>query len=156
MIKTARAGLLALAAGALPFAGAAADDTHRAVPAASTSAATHISFLSSADDAATEWNESNPDGIGIAVYVGTQADLTPEQLSTGLTNVANAGGVENIRFFFEQNDAPYTGFALYYDDVFEGPLDLDEIIPSTQKAARYLKTNKEIIQTASVSEVSYD
>ncbi|KCZ61429.1 hypothetical protein [Hyphomonas atlantica] len=154
MKRTAQAGLLALAASSLPFA-AHADDAPPAAPTTAV-AATTISYVENADNAATAWNAIHPEGIGVAVYMGTETDLTPEQLRTGLTNIANSGGIEDIEFFFEQNDVPHTGFALYYDDVFEGPLNLDEIIPSTQKAARYLQTNQELLQTASISEVSYD
>ncbi len=149
MKKTATAGLLALAAGALPFAGAAADDTQRAVPVTTASATSQISFTANADDAATEWNESNPDAIAVAVYLGTETDLTPQQLTTGISNIAASEGVGNVQFFFEQNDTPANSFALYYRDVYDAPIAMDDIVTKTREAAGYLKTDREIFQTAS-------
>ncbi|KCZ93826.1 hypothetical protein [Hyphomonas johnsonii] len=152
MKNTVKAGLLALTTGSLPFASAAyAEDAPKPAPvaAATTVAATTISYVENADDAATEWNASNPDGIGIAVYMGTETDLTPEQLRVGLTNVANSGGVGNIEFFFEQNDTPANSFALYYQDVYDAPISMGDIIAKTQKATNYLKTDGALFQTAS-------
>lgn len=147
MKRTAQAGLLALAASSLPFA-AHADDAPPAAPTTAV-AATTISYVENADNAATAWNARNPDGIGIAVYMGTETDLTPEQLKAGLTNVANSGGVNNVEFFFEQNDTPANSFALYYQDVYDAPISMGDIIAKTQEATNYLNTDGILFQTAS-------
>lgn len=148
-MKRTLTGFAALVGAALPFAGAAtAEDAQRVVPATA-AAATTISFVENADNAATIWNANNPDGIGVAVYMGTETDLTPEQLRVGLTNVANSGGISDIEFFFEQNDTPANSFALYYQDVYDAPISMGDIIAKTEKAANYLKTDGALFQTAS-------
>lgn len=151
MKNTVKAGLLALTAGSLPFASAAyAEDAPQAAPVAATMSATApITLVSNADDAATEWNELHPNAIAFGVYLGTESKITPEQIKLALTALAKDEGVDTVEFFFEQNDVPGHSFAIYYRDAFKGALDTESVIAATRAAGRFLRTDREIFQTAS-------
>ena len=70
--------------------------------------------------------------------------MTPEQLKTRLTEVSNDGKVENVMFFFQQNDSPAHGFALYYDDVAKGPYTTGNVINATNNAAAYVRADGQL------------
>jgi hypothetical protein len=65
------------------------------------------------DVAGSEWSEKNPNGVGISVVMGTQPGVTDDQIKTVLTRDFKKVGMTNIRFFFEQNDAPATGISFH-------------------------------------------
>jgi hypothetical protein len=65
------------------------------------------------DVAGSEWSEKNPNGVGISVAMGTQPGVTDDQIKTVLTRDFKKAGMTNIKFFFEQNDAPATGISFH-------------------------------------------
>jgi hypothetical protein len=65
------------------------------------------------DVAGSEWSEKNPNGVGISVRMGTQSGVTDDQIKTVLTRDFKKVGMTNIKFFFEQNDAPATGISFH-------------------------------------------
>tara|TARA_R110002094_G_scaffold119704_1_gene114765 strand:+ start:1747 stop:2265 length:519 start_codon:yes stop_codon:yes gene_type:complete len=164
MKRTLNAGLLALTAGSLPFASAAyAQEAPKPLPVAApvenarviqTSMSTSAIFVDDANAEATAWRNANreahrrdpnvPLGIAFGVWVGTESQLTPEQLKTRLTEVSNDGKVENVMFFFQQNDSPAHGFALYYDDVAKGPYTTGNVINATNNAAAYVRADGQL------------
>ena len=65
------------------------------------------------DVAGSEWSEKNPNGVGISVRMGTQSGVTDDQIKTVLTRDFKKVGMTNIKFFFEQNDAPAAGISFH-------------------------------------------
>ncbi|SEL66183.1 hypothetical protein SAMN05216387_1253 [Nitrosovibrio tenuis] len=63
--------------------------------------------------AGSEWSEKNPNGIGISVRMGTQSGVTDDQIKTVLTRDFKKVGMTNIKFFFEQSDAPAAGISFH-------------------------------------------
>ncbi|SHL59051.1 hypothetical protein SAMN05216428_1042 [Nitrosospira sp. Nsp11] len=88
--------------------------------------------------AGSEWSEKNPNGVGIAVAMGTQPGVTDDQIKTVLTRDFAAHGMRNIKFFFEQNDAPALGITFHVRGGTKGIFTIDDVreqIPAIAKRA---------------------
>lgn len=88
--------------------------------------------------AGSEWSEKNPNGVGIAVAMGTQPGVTDDQIKTVLTRDFKKVGMTNIKFFFEQNDAPASGITFHVRGGTEGIFMIDNVreqIPAISKRA---------------------
>lgn len=79
------------------------------------------------DVAGSEWSEKNPNGVGISVAMGTQPVVTDDQIKTVLTRDFAAHDITNIKFFFEQNDAPATGIGFHIRGGMEGLFLIDNV-----------------------------
>lgn len=79
------------------------------------------------DVAGSEWSEKNPNGVGISVAMGTQSGVTDDQIKTVLTRDFKKHGMTNIKFFFEQNDAPATGIAFHVRGGTQGLFFIDNV-----------------------------
>jgi len=164
MKKAAQAGLLALAATTLPFGGAAQADDAPVVPASAS--ITSLNWVENADDEARAWRDANaeayredpstPLGIAIAVYYGQSDDMSAEDLQRGLTNVAQRGSVENVEFFFQEQNAPYSGFGLYYDDVVRTGLTRGNVLTELDSATAYVRADTDMFATASLDGIRND
>ena len=109
-----------------------------------TSISAPIAYVADPDGAAREWRDDYRGGIAFAVYLGTTEEITPEQYQQGLTNVSTSAGASQTQFYFIQNDAPYTSFGLYYDDMVVGPIGTRDIVQKTKDAASYQVTNRRL------------
>jgi len=77
--------------------------------------------------AGSDWSEKNPNGVGISVRMGTKPAVTDDQIKTVLTRDFATHGMTNIKFFFEQNDAPATGIAFHIRGGTEGLFFIDDV-----------------------------
>lgn len=102
-----------------------------------------VKLVENADRTASTYGRQNP-GIAVAVFLGTESVVTPEQIKTILTREFVQAGVDDpIRFFFDQNDVPGTGVAYYYDGDVDGPFNLKEARPQAVKTAKSYMFRKE-------------
>lgn len=88
--------------------------------------------------AGSEWSEKNPNGVGIAVRMGVKPAVTDAQMKMVLTHDLKKYGVNNIKFFYEQNDAVASGITLHVRGGTEGVFTIGNVreqIPSIAKRA---------------------
>ena len=79
------------------------------------------------DVAGSEWSEKNPNGVGISVRMGIKPAVTDAEIKMVLTHDFKKYGVQNIKFFYEQNDAPASGIFLHVRGGLEGPFLIDTV-----------------------------
>ncbi|MCP5244905.1 MAG: hypothetical protein H6937_02595 [Burkholderiales bacterium] len=94
------------------------------------------------DIAGSEWSEKNPNGVAVGVAMGIKPAVTDAEIKMVLTHDLTKHGVKNIKFFYEQNDAPASSITLHVRGGLEGPFTIDTVrqqIPSI--ARRALNTN---------------
>lgn len=96
--------------------------------------------------AGSEWSEKNPNGVGIAVAMGTQPVVTDDQIKTVLTRDFAAHGMTNIKFFFEQNDAPATGITFHIRGGTEGLFMIDNVREQIPAVARRAANTNPLFQ----------
>lgn len=77
--------------------------------------------------AGSEWSEKNPNGVGIAVRMGTQSGVTDDQIKTVLTRDFKKYGMTNIKFFFEQNNMPASGITFHVRGSTDGVFVIDNV-----------------------------
>lgn len=76
------------------------------------------------------------DGIGVAVYLGTAPSThPPEVIARILRQDFKDAGVENVQFFFEQNDVAATGVTYIYKGVSDGVFTLGNSRPAVPDTA---------------------
>ncbi len=78
-------------------------------------------------DKAADWSEQNPFGVGVADAKGTKSPITDDQIVNILSSDFAKQGINQIGFFFEQNDAPATGVTLHVRGGTEGLFKLDKV-----------------------------
>jgi hypothetical protein len=98
------------------------------------------------DVAGSEWSEKNPNGVGISVAMGTQPVVTDDQIKTVLTRDFAAHGMTNIKFFFEQNDAPATGIGFHIRGGIEGLFMIDNVREQIPAIARRAANTNPLFQ----------
>lgn len=102
-----------------------------------------VELVENADRTASTYGRQNP-GIAVAVFLGTESVVTPEQIKTILTREFVQAGVDDpIMFFFDQNDVPGTGVAYHYDGYANGPFNLKDARPQAVKIAKSYMFRKE-------------
>lgn len=105
--------------------------------------ASPVKLVENADRTASTYARRNP-GIAVAVFLGTQSSVTPQQIKSILTKEFTQAGVSDpISFFFDQNDTPGTGVAYYFDGDVDGPFNLQYARPEAIKTARTYRFRKE-------------
>jgi len=88
--------------------------------------------------AGSEWSEKNQNGVAVAVRMGIKPAVTDVEIKMVLTHDLTKNGVKNIKFFYEQNDAPASGIFLHVRGGLEGPFLIDTVrqqIPLIAKRA---------------------
>jgi hypothetical protein len=96
--------------------------------------------------AGSEWSERNPNGVGISVRMGTQPGATDDQVKTVLTRDFKKFGMTNIKFFFEQNDAPATGIAFHIRGGTEGLFFIDDVREKVESTAKRAANTNPVFQ----------
>lgn len=96
--------------------------------------------------AGSEWSEKNPNGVGISVRMGTQPGATDDQIKTVLTRDFKKFGMANIKFFFEQNDAPATGIAFHVRGGTEGLFFIDDVREKIESIAKRAANTNPVFQ----------
>lgn len=120
------------------FAEDAKPDNKPVVMAAATTPTFTPVLLEDARGSAQDWSIQNP-GIAVAVKLGTQSDITPQQIRDVLTTEFTNSGVNDVSFFYEQNDTPSTAVAYYYSGKGDGPFLLNQArAEARDSAAQYL------------------
>ena len=88
--------------------------------------------------AGSEWSENNPNGVGVSVRMGVESAVTDNEIKMVLTRDLKKHGVTDLKFFFEQNDAPATGMFLHVRGGTKGPYFISDVrdqIPGTARRA---------------------
>ncbi len=96
--------------------------------------------------AGSEWSEKNPNGVGISVRMGTQPVVTDDQIKTVLTRDFKKHGMTNIKFFFEQNDAPASGIAFHIRGGTEGLFFIDNVREQVENIAKRAANTNPVFQ----------
>ncbi|MEZ5813842.1 MAG: hypothetical protein R3E13_03855 [Alphaproteobacteria bacterium] len=96
--------------------------------------------------AGSEWSEKNPNGVGIAVRMGTQPVVTDNQIKTVLTRDFKKYGMTNIKFFFEQNDAPASGITFHIRGGTEGIFLIDDVREQVASIAKRAANTNPVFQ----------
>ena len=92
--------------------------------------------------AGSEWSEKNQNGVAIAVRMGLKPAVTDDEIKMVLTRDFEKQGLTNVRFFFEQNDAPANLIFFHIRGGTEGPYLIDSVRQAVPKSAmRALNTN---------------
>ncbi len=99
----------------------------------------NVKIVPNTDDAAITAVKHNKDKLVVAIVYGTKPRYKPATLEERLTDLARAhGSRDNVEFFLQPGRGPNTVFGLYYDEMVQRPVKLDEIVDETKRAARYL------------------
>ncbi len=98
------------------------------------------------DVAGSKWSEKNPNGVGISVAMGTQTRVTDDQIKTVLTRDFKKLGMTNIKFFFEQNDAPATGIAFHVRGGTKGLFLIDNVRDQVAGIAKLAANKNPVFQ----------
>ena len=89
--------------------------------------------------AGSEWSEKNPFGVAIGVSMGTKPAVTDDQIKMVLTQDFAHYGVKQVRFFYEQNDAPASVMTLHVRGGTEGPFLISEVRQKIKVVAEMAK-----------------
>lgn len=83
---------------------------------------------------AYNWSKTYP-GIAVEVILGTESKITPETIETVLRKEFSDANVNDIAFFYRQNDVPSTVLVYYYSGGSDGPFILNEARGEARKSA---------------------
>jgi len=86
--------------------------------------------------AGSEWSEKNPNGVGVAVRMGTQPAATDDQIKMVLMRDLQKHGVSEIKFFYEQNDAVASGITFHIRGGTEGVFTIGNVREKIPALAR--------------------
>ena len=87
------------------------------------------------------WSGKNPFGVAVSVRMGTRPAVTDDQIKMVLTRDFQYYGVDEIKFFYEQNDVPASVMALHVRGGTEGPFVIDEVRQQVKLIAERAKNN---------------
>jgi len=96
--------------------------------------------------AGSEWSERNPNGVAIAVAMGTKPVVTDDQVKEVISRDFSKHGVTNIKFFFEQNDTPAIGITFHVRGGTEGLFLIDNVRDQIAAIAKRAKNTNRIFQ----------
>lgn len=128
---TATRGLAAIGLALAPVGAATAQDAQPQQQAEFT----QVAFSDNASQAAHLWAQRNP-GIAVAVMLGTDSRVSPEQIEQILTREINGAGVREVAFFYEQNNVPGTVVGYSYQGGGQGPFNLARAREGAVESAR--------------------
>ena len=72
----------------------------------------------------------------MGVILGTDSKFTPKQVESGIRRSFNEAGINDLAFFFEQNDMPSTIVVYCYSGATDGPFILNESQAEAKNSAR--------------------
>lgn len=98
------------------------------------------------DVAGSEWSEQNPNGVAVAVRMGIKSAATDDQIKMVLMHDLKKHGVKNIKFFYEQNDAPASGIFLHVRGGTEGLFTIANVRKHIPSIARRALNNNPVFQ----------
>lgn len=96
--------------------------------------------------AGSEWSKKNPNSVAVAVRMGVRSAATDDQIKMVLTHDLKKHGVKNIKFFYEQNDAPASGMFLHVRGGVEGPFLIDTVRQQIPSIARRALNDNQLFQ----------
>lgn len=94
----------------------------------------------------SKWSEKNPNSVGISVAMGSQPVVTDDQIKTVLTRHFKKHGMTNIKFFYEQNDAPASGIAFHIRGGMEGFFLIDNVLEQVAGIAKRAANTNPVFQ----------
>ena len=97
--------------------------------------------------AGSRWSKKNPNGIAVAVRMGTQPVATDDQIKTVLTRDFKEHGMTNIKFFFEQNDTPATGITFHIRSGTEGVFLISNVREQAERMAKRANNTNPVFQS---------
>lgn len=92
------------------------------------------------------WSKENPNGVGISVRMGTKPVVTDDQIKEVLSRDFAKHGMANVKFFFEQNDAPATGIAFHIRGGVEGLFLIDTVREQVGPIAKRAKNTNPLFR----------
>lgn len=94
----------------------------------------------------SRWSSANPNGVAVSVSMGLQPLTSDDRIQQVLTKGLELHGVENIKFFFEQNDASASLISFHVRGGTEGPHRVSgKIKQVVEEVARYAKTDDPVL-----------
>jgi len=94
----------------------------------------------------SRWSSENPQGVAVSVRMGVRSVVSDARIQEVLTKGLNMNGVDNIQFFFEQNDTSATGIYFHVRGGTDGPhLVNGNIKYAVEEIARYATTDDPIL-----------
>jgi len=104
----------------------------------------HCKYATCVGIAASEWSEKHPFGVAISVRMGTQPVVTDDQIKMVLMKDFKKHGIQEIKFFFEQNDTPATGIFLHVRGGTEGLFLIDTVRQHVSSIAERAQNNRRV------------
>jgi len=95
---------------------------------------------------ASEWSEKNPNGVAIAVAMGTKSIAIDDFIKEVFVRDFAHFGMTNLKFFFEQNDVPATGVTFHIRGGTEGPYFLAEAKREVSRTAKRAANTNEVFR----------
>lgn len=96
--------------------------------------------------AGSKWSVENPNGVAVAVAMGTKPVVTDVQVKEVLSSVFSKHGVTNVKFFFEQNNTPAIGITFHVRGGTEGIFLIDNVREQVPIIADLAKNTNSIFQ----------
>ena len=97
--------------------------------------------------AGSEWSESHPFGVAVGVSMGTKPAVTDDQIKMVLTHDLSQRGINQVRFFYEQNDVPASVMTLHVRGGTEGPFVIDNVREQIEAIAKRAKNRNPALIT---------
>lgn len=144
----ALAGLMAVASLGAAFAPAANAD-NAGTPSTRPVSAQTVSYSQNAMMDATRWSKEHLDGVAIAVRFGTVPDVNQQQIEAVFRKDFGQHGVNNLKFFYDQNDALATGFTMHFDGATYGAYTIKDVRQNVQQVAQQVKFSQSHPELAS-------
>ena len=109
--------------------------------------ATFVAQNLNATAEACRWSLNNNGGVGVAVHLGTDREVTPAQIEQVIGSDFARHGISRLHYFYEQNDMPATGFRMCVDGESTNALTLGTVrqqIPTTAGDAQFMIRHPEL------------
>lgn len=92
------------------------------------------------------WSKKNPNGVAIAVAMGMKPVVTDDQIKEVLSRDFSKHGMTNIKFFYEQNDAPVSVITFHIRGGTEGLFLIDKVRDQVAAIAKRAKNKNPLFQ----------
>ena len=96
--------------------------------------------------AGSRWSEMRPNSVAISVRMGTQPAVSDLDIKRVLTRDFAKYGVTNLKFFYEQNDAPACGIAFHVRGGTEGIFLISDVRSQVEAIARRALNSDEALR----------
>lgn len=94
--------------------------------------------------AALRWSKANPYGVAVAVSMGTKPAVTEDKIKMVLTQDLKHYGIEQVKFYYEQNDVPSSVMTLHVRGGTEGPFNISNVRQEVKTVAERAKLDNPV------------